>query len=351
MQTIEVHTKSRPSTVYCGAGVAEKLKTIIEGKDVFVVTDSNVFGLYKDFIQNTFGSAPVCVLPAGERHKNRNSLFMILDKMLQARLRRNSTLVAFGGGVVGDMGGLAASLYMRGIHAVQVPTTLLAQVDSSVGGKTAIDHRGVKNVIGTFYQPEYVVCDPMFLKTLPPREIRCGLGEIIKTGALDAEILDKLERNAERLFDLAFLEEITADCVRFKAGVVEKDECERSGLRKCLNMGHTTGHALELFYKRRSHGEYVLIGMLLESYIAEKFDICAHDYAEELRALIGKVLKRVPRFENIADAAGVALYDKKNQGENEVSLIVPAKRGEFAELRLTDEDYVGYIEEIAGGLA
>lgn len=132
---------------------------------------------------------------------------------------------------------------------------------------------------------------------------------------------------------------------------MEKDECERSGLRKCLNMGHTTGHALELFYKRRSHGEYVLIGMLLESYIAEKFDICAHDYAEELRALIGKVLKRVPRFENIADAAGVALYDKKNQGENEVSLIVPAKRGEFAELRLTDEDYVGYIEEIAGGLA
>lgn len=351
MQTIEVHTKSRPSTVYCGAGAAEKLKTIIEGKDVFVVTDSNVFGLYKDFIQNTFGCAPVCVLPAGERHKNRNSLFTILDKMLQARLRRNSTLVAFGGGVVGDMGGLAASLYMRGIHAVQVPTTLLAQVDSSVGGKTAIDHRGVKNVIGTFYQPEYVVCDPMFLKTLPPREIRCGLGEIIKTGALDAEILDKLERNAERLFDLAFLEEITADCVRFKAGVVEKDECERSGLRKCLNMGHTTGHALELFYKRRSHGEYVLIGMLFESYIAEKFDICAQDYAEELRALIGKVLKRVPRFENIADAAGVALYDKKNQGENEVSLIVPAKRGEFAELRLTDEDYVGYIEEIAGGLA
>ena len=220
MQTIQVNTKSRPSTVFCGAGAAKQLNYILDGKDVFVVTDENVYGLYKDFIAENFGGAPVCVLPAGERHKNRNSLFMILDKMLQARLRRNSTLVALGGGVVGDMGGLAASLYMRGIRAVQVPTTLLAQVDSSVGGKTAIDHRGVKNVIGTFYQPEYVVCDPLFLRTLPQRELKCGLGEIIKTGALDAEILDKLERNTERLFDLSFMEEITADCVRFKAAIV-----------------------------------------------------------------------------------------------------------------------------------
>lgn len=350
MQTIEVKTKSRPSTVYCGKGAVKQLDHILDGKDVFVVTDKNVYGLYEGFIAENFGGAPVCVLPAGERHKNRTSLFMILDKMLDARVRRNGTLVALGGGVVGDMAGLAASLYMRGVHAVQIPTTLLAQVDSSVGGKTAIDHRGVKNVIGTFYQPEYVVCDPMFLSTLPKRELKCGLGEIVKTGALDAEILDKLERNAERLFDLAFLEEITADCVRFKAGVVEKDECERSGLRKCLNMGHTTGHALELFYGRRSHGEYVLIGMLFESYIAEKLDICAHDHAEELRALIGRVLKRVPHFKNIADAARAALYDKKNQGKNEISLILPAKRGEFAELRLTDEKYVGYIEEIAGGI-
>ena len=176
MQTIALNTKSRPSTVLCGAGAAKQRDTILDGKDVFVVTDENVYGLYKDFIAENFGGAPVCVLPAGERHKNRHSLFTILDKMLQARLRRNSTLVAFGGGVVGDMGGLAASLYMRGIHAVQVPTTLLAQVDSSVGGKTAIDHRGVKNVIGTFYQPEYVVCDPLFLRTLPQRELKCGLG-------------------------------------------------------------------------------------------------------------------------------------------------------------------------------
>ena len=174
MQTIEVKTKSRPSTVYCGKGAAEKARDILRGKDVFVVTDANVFRLYEKWAGDMFGDAPICVVPAGERHKNRGTLFAILDKMLDARLNRGSVLVALGGGVVGDMAGLAASLYMRGIHAVQVPTTLLAQVDSSVGGKTAIDHRGVKNVIGAFYQPEYVLCDPMFLHTLP--QGNCGAG-------------------------------------------------------------------------------------------------------------------------------------------------------------------------------
>lgn len=350
MQTIEVKTKSRPSTVYCGKGAAEKARDILRGKDVFVVTDANVFRLYEKWAGDMFGDAPICVVPAGERHKNRGTLFAILDKMLDARLNRGSVLVALGGGVVGDMAGLAASLYMRGIHAVQVPTTLLAQVDSSVGGKTAIDHRGVKNVIGAFYQPEYVLCDPMFLHTLPPRELRCGLGEIVKTGALDADILDKLEKNSDRLFDLSFMEDVTADCVRFKAGVVEKDECERNGLRKCLNMGHTTGHALELFYGRRSHGEYVLIGMYFESIIAERKGVCSRVYAEQLRALIQKVIGRIPKFRNIGEAARVALFDKKNEGKNEVSLILPKTRGGFSEAKLSIGDYVGMIEEIGGGV-
>ena len=153
---------------------------------------------------------------------------------------------------------------MRGTRLVQIPTTLLAQVDSSVGGKTAIDYRGVKNAVGAFYQPERVFCDPLFLQTLPAREIRCGLGEIVKTGVLSALIGEKIRRNADKLHDLGFLQTLAADCIRFKAGVVEQDETEKSGLRKCLNLGHTTGHALELLCGRRSHGEYVLIGMWLE---------------------------------------------------------------------------------------
>ncbi len=350
MQIIEVKTKSRPSTVYCGAGAAEKIGEVTRGKQLFVLTDTNVYRLYKEFIEEKFPAAALCVVPAGEKHKNRHTLFFILDKMLDARLRRNAMLVALGGGVVGDMGGLAASLYMRGISAVQVPTTLLAQVDSSVGGKTAIDHRGVKNVIGAFYQPQTVICDPLFLRTLPKRELRCGIGEIIKTGALDKGVYEKLKAGENRLFDLSFLEEITADCVRFKAGVVEKDECEKSGLRKSLNMGHTTGHALELFYGRRSHGAYVLIGMYFESLIAEREGILAHAYAEELRALIGKAVT-LPHFENIGEAARVALYDKKNEGGDEISLIVPKDVGAYAELRLPVGRYIAYLQEIGGGIA
>ena len=228
MQTIQLNTKSRPSTVFCGEGALNAAAEFLRGKDVFVVTDSNVYRLYKELIAEKFAGG-LCVGPAGERHKNRNTLFKILDSMLDARLHRSSVVVALGGGVVGDMAGFAAALYMRGTRLIQIPTTLLAQVDSSVGGKTAIDYRGVKNVLGAFYQPERVYCDPLFFNTLPPREIRCGLGEIIKTGVLDAEIGYKIRQNADKLRDLGFLHELAADCVRFKARVVEQDETERGG--------------------------------------------------------------------------------------------------------------------------
>ena len=198
MQIIEVHTKSRPSTVLCGAGAAEAASEYLRGAQVFVVTDSNVARLYSEKIGKLFPGAPVCVIPAGERHKNRTGLFRILDGMLNARLHRSSVVVAFGGGVVGDMAGLAAALYMRGTRIVQMPTTLLAQVDSSVGGKTAVDYRGVKNVIGAFYQPERVFCDPLFFETLPAREIRCGLGEVIKTGLLDETVGGAIRANTGR---------------------------------------------------------------------------------------------------------------------------------------------------------
>ena len=351
MQKIGVNTASRPSSVFCGGGAAEEAARFLAGKDVFLLTDNNVYSLYKELIEEKFGGARVFAVPAGERHKNRHTLFQILDGMLEAKLNRNSWLAALGGGVIGDMGGLAAALYMRGIRAVQIPTTLLAQVDSSVGGKTAIDYRGVKNVIGAFYQPEYVFCDPLFLHTLPRRELRCGLGEIVKTCALDQAILEKTEAMAGRLFGLAFQEEITADCVRFKARIVEEDECERSGRRKCLNMGHTTGHALELSYGRRSHGEYVLIGMAFEIAIALEEGILSAEYAARLRALIGKVIGKTPRFAGIEEAALAALYDKKNSGRGEVSLIVPEAPGRYRELVLPIEKYVRYLSRFNGGIA
>ena len=350
MQTVQLNTKSRPSVVFCGNGALEEAVRYLQGKDVFVVTDSNVFRLYGNLIAEKFKGG-VCVVPAGERHKNRHTLFKILDEMLSAQLHRSSVVVALGGGVVGDMAGFAAALYMRGTHLVQIPTTLLAQVDSSVGGKTAIDYRGVKNVLGAFYQPERVFCDPLFLETLPPREIKCGLGEIIKTGVLDASIGDRIEQNADKLQDLSFLQELAAMCVRFKAGVVERDETEQSGLRKCLNMGHTTGHALELLHGRRSHGEYVLIGMWLESYIAEGEGVCSHAYAERVRGLVSLVEPRIPRFSAPEECIRFALLDKKNESKGSISFVLPKARGEFAEYMLSAEKYADYLKRLQGDRA
>ena len=343
MQTIQLNTKSRPSTVFCGEGALNAAAEFLRGKDVFVVTDSNVYRLYKELIAEKFAGG-LCVVPAGERHKNRNTLFKILDSMLDARLHRSSVVVALGGGVVGDMAGFAAALYMRGTRLVQLPTTLLAQVDSSVGGKTAIDYRGVKNVLGAFYQPERVYCDPLFFKTLPPREIKCGLGEIVKTGVLDAAVGDRIKQNANKLRGLAFLHELAADCVRFKARIVEQDETERGGLRKCLNMGHTTGHALELLYGRRSHGEYVLIGMWLESYIAEGEGVCSHEYAEEVRKMVALAEPRIPRFASPEECIRFALLDKKNEEKDKISFILPKARGEYAEYSLTAARFAEYLK-------
>lgn len=345
MQTIRLHTKS-PSTVLCGAGALDAAEEYLKGKDALIVTDTNVDRLYAPLIAEKFPAAQVFAVPAGERNKNKKTLFLILDEMLRSHLHRSSFVVALGGGVVGDMAGLAAALYMRGTRLVQIPTTLLAQVDSSVGGKTAIDYNGVKNVIGAFYQPERVFCDPLFLKTLPRREIKCGLGEIIKTGLLDAAIGDKIAQNRGRMHDLGFLQELAADCIRFKAHVVEQDETESSGLRKCLNMGHTTGHALELLCGRRSHGEYVLIGMWLESYIAEEEKICSREYAEQVRSLISVAEPKIPSFPNAKEGVKYALLDKKNEGKSNVSLILPKARGEYAELILPAEKYEKYLERL-----
>ena len=341
MDIIEVNTASRPSRVYCGEGALSEAKKF--AGELFVVTDANVHRLYGALIGELFAGAPVCVLPAGERHKNVRSLLRIVDAMLAAGMHRSGTLVALGGGVVGDMGGLAAALYMRGIRVLQVPTTLLAQVDSSVGGKTAIDYGGVKNVLGAFWQPETVLCDPLFLRTLPPREIRCGLGEILKTGVLDAAVGEKIWANKGRLRDLSFLAQIAADCVRFKARVVAEDETERSGVRKCLNLGHTTGHALELAYGRRSHGEYVLIGMWLESYIAEREGVCSPEHARYVRETVALALPRIPVFPEARACVKYALLDKKNSEKGTVSVLLSSGRGAYAERTLTAERYGEYL--------
>lgn len=350
MNKLIISTPSGKSVIYCGKGSFCERTERLKGKSLFIVTDKNVYGIYKELLQSTFKDAPVYVIPAGEKSKNYNQLLKILQFLLKNNATRSSTVVAFGGGVVGDIAGLASALYMRGTRLVQIPTTLLAQVDSSVGGKTAVDLNAVKNVIGTFYQPEEVIADPMFLNTLPRREIRCGLGEIIKYGALDADIYGKLTKNESNLFEVSFLENIIFDCIKYKASVVSEDEYDVAGVRKALNLGHTTAHAFELCYKRKSHGEFVLIGMYYETYIAKSKGICSVEYAERLFDLIGKVINIIPAYDNVEEVAVGAAYDKKNESASVISVVVPEREGKSRELRLPLNEYVGLIVECRDGL-
>jgi 3-dehydroquinate synthase len=345
MKDLVISTPSCKSVIYCGEGAFEERVKTLQNKKLFIVTDSNVNKLYGELISRYFGGVPKYVLPAGEKSKNYNQLLKILQAMINAGVTRSSTVVALGGGVVGDITGLAASLYMRGVGLVQIPTTLLSQVDSSVGGKTAVDFMSVKNIIGAFYQPSEVIVDPLFLATLPRRELRCGLGEIVKYGALDAGIYHKLLNNFNNLFDLSFMEDITYDCIAHKAKVVCEDEKDINGLRKTLNLGHTTGHALELYYKRKSHGEFVLIGMYYELYIAEKLNVCQKDYADSLRALIAKVIGKIPAYDDIDKAAGYAKFDKKNEQATTISIVVPHVEGSSKEIKLPLKEYVAAVCE------
>lgn len=345
MKDVILNTLNCKSIIHCGQGTFEKYSANIVGQK-FIITDSNVYAFYGNLIEKFFGGSKVFVLKAGEKSKTLSKLVSILNAMADADLKRDCTVIAFGGGVVGDIAGLAASLYMRGVKLVQIPTTLLSQVDSSVGGKTAVDFKNIKNLLGTFYQPQEVIADPVFLKTLTLREIRCGLGEIIKYGALNKEIFKIITENKDNLFNPDFLANIVYCCICHKAKVVEADEHDLNGIRKTLNLGHTTGHALELFYRRKSHGEFVLTGMYCELYIADKLGVGNETYFNKLRELILKVIK-VPAYEDIEKAAVFAKMDKKNSGRT-ISLIVPVEEGKTTELKLELEDYIKLLKESVG---
>ena len=347
MKLIELKTPSISGKIYVGEEVAEaRLPFLTKGQTNFVVTDSNVYALYADWFSRYFSGAEIFVLPAGEENKNFQSLYEILEKMSQSGLQRTSRLFAVGGGVVGDIGGLAAALYMRGISCVQIPTTLLAQVDSSVGGKTAVDLGGVKNIVGAFFQTCEVLVDPGFLKTLPPREIKCGLGEVVKYAALNGEIFDTLT-NAQDLTDIDFLTGLIEACIRHKAGVVERDEKE-SGERKSLNVGHTTGHAIELYFGL-SHGESVLHGMRLETQMAMQAKVCEKGYGEALLALIDKALAVAPvaelEYSKLKNCANKARSDKKNTQADKIVMAVASEKGKWSEHVLPFADY----EKALGG--
>ena len=272
MQTLKVDLGERSYPIYIGEGLLDQPELLaphIAGRQVAIVSNETVAPLYLERLSKALGAYSVLpvVLPDGEAHKNWETLQLIFDGLLTARHDRRTTVVALGGGVIGDMAGFAAACYQRGVDFIQVPTTLLSQVDSSVGGKTGINHPLGKNMVGAFYQPNAVLIDTTSLKTLPARELSAGLAEVIKYGLIcDKPFLAWLEDNMQalRALDSAALTEAIRRSCAAKAAVVGADERE-SGVRATLNLGHTFGHAIEthMGYGVWLHGEAVAAGTVM----------------------------------------------------------------------------------------
>jgi 3-dehydroquinate synthase len=297
MQTVRVALGERAYPIHIGAGLihrADLLAPLLPQPRVAIVTNETVAPLYLDRIAGALSAAGVgcvrIVVPDGEAHKDWSTLNRVFDALLANRCDRKTAIVALGGGVIGDLAGFAAATYQRGVPFVQVPTTLLAQVDSSVGGKTAINHPLGKNMIGAFHQPLAVVADMDALATLPAPELRAGLAEVIKHGAIrDAAFFDWLEANLDALLalDRAALAHAVQRSVEIKAAVVAVDERE-AGERALLNFGHTFGHAIEagLGFGRWLHGEAVAAGMVMAADLAVRVGLLERAAAERLRVLI-----------------------------------------------------------------
>jgi len=312
---------------------------------VAVITNPVVSELYADAVvtslTNSGNSVAVIHIPDGEQFKNAHTLNGVYDQLIEAGLDRNSYIVALGGGVVGDLAGFSAATYLRGIPYVQVPTTLLAQVDSSVGGKTAIDHPRGKNLIGAFYQPWLVMIDVETLLTLPEREFRAGLAEVVKYGvALDAGFFEYLEQHVSAINarERSVLEQIAGRCCDIKARIVEQDEKE-SGLRAVLNYGHTLGHALETSagYGELVHGEAVAIGMALAARISMQLGHCSQADLDRINGLLKILgldlgLPAVERRQMVA-----ALQTDKKSRNGSISFICNRGIGSFAMEKLSIE--------------
>lgn len=331
MRTLNVALGDRAYPIHIGRDLLDRPDLILphlRTRRVAVVTNDVVGPLYLDRLRAALQAAGVQVsavsLPDGEAHKDWPTLNRIFDMLLAERCERSTTLIALGGGVVGDMGGFAASCYQRGMPFIQIPTTLLAQVDSSVGGKTAINHPLGKNMIGAFYQPRLVLADIDTLSTLPARELSAGLAEVIKYGLIrDAEFLGWLERNLERLVACepdALAYAIERSC-RNKAEVVAADETEQ-GERALLNLGHTFGHAIEtgLGYGEWLHGEAVAAGTMM---------------AVELSRHLGWLTEAdVARVAALFERAGLPVYGPRLGVERYLDLMAHDKKVEAGRLRL-----------------
>ena len=340
MEKVRVKLGERSYDICIGSNIlgeiGARLKSFKTSPKIAIISNPAVFNLYGKKVLTSMKKAgfdvKTVIIPDGEKYKDINTVQKIYGELLKHRLDRKSALIALGGGVIGDITGFVASTYMRGIDYIQIPTTLLAQVDSSVGGKTGVNHKLGKNMVGTFYQPKLVWIDIDTLKTLPKRELVAGLAEVIKYGVIrDKKLFDFLEDNMRKIsyLDKNALHHIIKHSCEIKAGVVSKDEKE-SGLRAILNYGHTIGHAIETVtgYKKFLHGEGVAIGMHLEAKIAEIMGFLRIHDVLRIKALINSygLPSEMPKNLNINYLMSSMKLDKKAVA-GELKFILPERIG------------------------
>ncbi|WP_428024871.1 3-dehydroquinate synthase [Arcobacter sp.] len=314
----------------------DKLKELTFDRKVVIVTNPTVSGFHLEYLKNKIKSnnLSIVTVPDGEEYKNMETVDMILEHCFENRLNRKSLLIAFGGGVIGDMTGFCASIYQRGIDFIQVPTTLLSQVDASVGGKTGVNNKFGKNLIGAFHQPKAVYIDPYFLTTLPKREFAAGVAEIVKMAVtFNKDFFEWIEKN-----DLTNEENIKVaikKSVETKAWVVSQDEKE-NGIRAALNYGHTFGHVIEneTKYSKYLHGEAVGIGMIMANEVAKKVGLMSENDALRVKAVLEKYdIPTSYKIDDVEDFYEHFFLDKKSL-DDKIKFILPVGIGDC---KITDE--------------
>ncbi|WP_455209902.1 3-dehydroquinate synthase [Kaarinaea lacus] len=338
MKTLTVALGDRSYPIYIGNQLlsnSELISQHIPGQQILIVTNVTVGPLYLEQVKSSLSTFEVqsLELPDGEQYKNLDTLNLIYDKLLRSRFDRQCTLIALGGGVVGDITGFAAATYQRGVHFVQIPTTLLAQVDSSVGGKTGVNHALGKNMIGAFYQPRCVIADTNTLNTLEDQQLSAGIAEVIKYGLIgDPEFYQWLENNMQRLLQRdpqALAYAIERSC-QDKADVVAADEKE-SGVRALLNLGHTFGHAIEagMGYGSWLHGEAVATGMLMAADLSQRCGWISQDDVDRLEKLLcqARLPVRAPHDLTTEKFLDIMAVDKKVK-QGRINLVLLKKIGQ-----------------------
>jgi 3-dehydroquinate synthase len=321
VQTLQVELGPISYPITIGSGLLSNRQLLdaqIPGRDLLIVTDANVAKLYLAKLTGSFTQRRIaeCILPDGEQHKTLQTAGWVFDALVANKMNRDATVLALGGGVVGDIAGFSAACYQRGIGYVQIPTTLLAQVDSSVGGKTGVNHPGGKNLIGAFYQPRAVIADTDVLASLPDRELKSGLAEVIKYGCVwDPLLFEWLDRNMAKLLSRAAeaLQYAIGRSCEIKATVVARDEREHD-LRAILNFGHTFGHAIEAAtaYETYLHGEAVGLGMLIAADLSHHLGMVDAAVLARLRDILARtgLPTKAPRI-GAAKAFELMQMDKK----------------------------------------